>query len=438
MPEKVIMPKLGEFVVDGTVTRWIKHEGDKVQEYEFLLEVETAKVTTEIPSPSAGIVLKIVVPEGETVDAGVILAWIGQEGESIPEAAAGPAALKSPAAKVPSAQGTVLQAVGNESPSPKKDLGFISPVVAKLAGENGIDLTKLEGTGEHGRITKKDVMEYLQAKEAQPGKTAEPAPWETPGSGDLFKPTEDFQKAPPAAAPASPAPASDPGLKGDTLLPLTPRRKAIADHMILSRDTSVHVTTVMEADLSRVMIHKNANRSKLEQDGIKLTYTPYFAAAVAAALMEHPMVNSSWTEKGILIHRDVNIGVAVSLGEDGLIVPVIRQADHLSLTGLATAINDLASRARSKRLLADETSGGTFSITNHGVGKSLFATPVINQPQCAILGVGAITKRVVVIQDAIAIRPMVFLSLSFDHRILDGASADAFLGKVVDILEAWQ
>ena len=432
------MPKLGESVVDGTVTRWIKHEGEKIEEYESLLEVETAKVTTEIPSPAAGIVLKIVVPEGETVDAGVILAWIGQEGESIPEDSVGPARTTTPALINPAAQRIGPQEVENEFPSQKKDLGFISPVVAKLAGEHGIDLSKVAGTGEHGRITKKDVMDYLQVKETQPAKKAEPAPWETPGSGDLFKPTDDFQKAPPAAIPASPAPASDPGLKGDTLLPLTPRRKAIADHMILSRVTSVHVTTVMEADLSRVVAHKEANRPKFEQDGIKLTFTPYFAAAVAAALIENPIVNSSWTGKGILIHRDVNIGVAVSLGEDGLIVPVIRQADHLSLTGLATAINDLSNRARSKRLLADETSGGTFSITNHGIGKSLFATPVINQPQCAILGVGAITKRVVVIQDAIAIRPMVYLSLTFDHRILDGASADAFLGKVVDILETWQ
>jgi 2-oxoglutarate dehydrogenase E2 component (dihydrolipoamide succinyltransferase) len=208
--------------------------------------------------------------------------------------------------------------------------------------------------------------------------------------------------------------------------------------MIMSKHISAHVTTVMEANLSRVTAHKLANQSQFDGDGLKLTYTPYFVAATALALVQFPLLNSSWSEKGIILHRDINIGMAVSLGDEGLIVPVIRNADRLSLSGLARVVNDLSMRARSKKLTPDETTGGTFSITNHGTGRSLFATPVINQPQCAILGVGAITKRAVVVSDAIAIRSMVYLSLTFDHRILDGTSADGFLSKVVDTLENWQ
>jgi 2-oxoglutarate dehydrogenase E2 component (dihydrolipoamide succinyltransferase) len=223
---------------------------------------------------------------------------------------------------------------------------------------------------------------------------------------------------------------------------MTPVRRAIADHMVLSERTSPHVTTVMEVDLSRVVTHRQANKAAFEQSGANLTYTAYFVAASAAALKEHPIVNSSFSEQGILLHRQVNIGIAASLGEEGLIVPVIKNAGDLSLLGLAKAINDLATRARAKKLLPDEVKGGTFTITNHGTTGSLFATPIINQPQCAILGVGMIQKRVVVVSDAagddaLAIRPMVYLSLTFDHRILDGAIADAFLGKVVQSLQNW-
>lgn len=228
-----------------------------------------------------------------------------------------------------------------------------------------------------------------------------------------------------------------PSTAAGTLLPLTSKRKAIADHMIKSKQTSAHVTTVMEADLSAVTRHKLANQTRIEKDGLQLTFTPYFVSAASRALQQYPLLNSSWAANGIFLHRDVNIGLAVSLGEDGLIVPVIRQANHLSLEGLTRSINDLSTRARSKRLQPDETAGGTFSITNHGVGRSLFATPIINQPQCGILGVGVITKKPVVINDAIAIRPMVYLSLTFDHRIIDGAVADAFRGMIVDLIENW-
>jgi 2-oxoglutarate dehydrogenase E2 component (dihydrolipoamide succinyltransferase) len=264
-------------------------------------------------------------------------------------------------------------------------------------------------------------------------------------TGSLVAP---IKEAPASAASAAvsppPAPPTSPVVVGQAgnLLPLTPVRRAIADHMVLSRRTSPHVTTVMEVDLSRVVAHRQANKADFARDGVNLTFTAYFASASATALRAYPIVNSSWTEEGIRLHQQINIGMATSLGEDGLIVPVIKGADSLSLLGLARAINDLANRARLKKLQPDEVKGGTFTITNHGTSGSLFAMPIINQPQCAILGIGAIQKRVVVISDesqgdSIAIRPMVYLSLTFDHRILDGALADYFLGKVVESLKNW-
>ncbi|RPJ51790.1 MAG: 2-oxo acid dehydrogenase subunit E2, partial [Chloroflexi bacterium] len=229
---------------------------------------------------------------------------------------------------------------------------------------------------------------------------------------------------------------------GGQVMPLSTMRRNIAEHMVVSKRTSPHVTTVMEADLHRMIAHYNANRQAFSRDGVKLTYTAYFAAAAVRALRDFSLVNSSWSDAGILLHPRIHLGLAVSLGEEGLVVPVIKEADGLSLLGLARAIGDIANRARSHQLKPEDLRGGTFTITNHGVSGSLFATPIINQPQCAILGVGLVQKRVVVIEDdgggdTIAIRPMVYLSLTFDHRILDGASADGFLGKVVEVLENW-
>lgn len=218
---------------------------------------------------------------------------------------------------------------------------------------------------------------------------------------------------------------------------MTAIRRAIADHMVMSKHTSPHVTTVMEADMSRVAAHREANKAAFARDGVNLTFTAYLVSASVSALRAYPIANSSWSDEGIRLHRQINIGMATSLGEEGLIVPVIKNADGLSLLGLAREVNDLSNRARAKKLQPDEVKGGTFTITNHGTSGSLFATPIINQPQCAILGVGIIQKRVVVINDAIAIRPMVYLSLTFDHRILDGAIADYFLAKVVETLQNW-
>jgi len=418
MPTQVIMPQLGESVVEGTVTRWLKKEGEPIAEFEALLEVNTDKVDTEVPAPASGRVLRVYVPEGETVRAGTLLAVIGQPGEAVPEAPARPTAAAATAA-APAAARAPERAAG--------DLGFISPVVAKIAAEHNLDLSRVRGTGQGGRITKKDVLAYLEGAAGAP---AEVAPWETPALGELFRPTEEvFGAKAPAAAPAAPG--------GETLVPLDSIRRSVAEHMVRSKHTSPHVTTVMEADLTRVVAHRQAHRATFARDRVDLTFTPYFVAACVAALKAFPLVNSSWSEAGIVLHPAMNIGMAVSLGEKGLIVPVIRDADRKSLLQLASEVNDLAARARNRQLKPDEVQGGTFTITNHGTSGSLFATPIINQPQCGILGVGAIQKRVVVIDDAIAIRPMVYLGLTFDHRILDGASADGFLARVVETLQGW-
>lgn len=419
MATRVIMPQLGESVIEGTVVAWLKKEGERVEKEEALVEITTDKVQTEIPSVAAGVLLKILVGEGETVRAGTTLAWIGEPGEIIPE---GDAA--TPDHHAPSAPVAVPMA--QLAAEPARELGFISPVVARLAKEHKIDLSQVRGTGEGGRITKKDVLAYLESRKVS---EAQLPAWETPGEGELFRLPAAPQQA--QAAPSSaPAP-------GDTLIPHSAMRLAIAEHMTRSKHTSPHVTTVMEADLSAVVAHRETNKAQFARDGVHLTYTAYFISAIVTALKAFPQVNSSWSEEGLVLHRAINIGMAVSLGEEGLIVPVIKNADGLSLLGLARAINDLAERARNHRLQPDEVKGGTFSITNHGTSGSLFATPIIPQPQCGILGVGAIKKRPVVINDAIAIRPMVYLSFTFDHRILDGYGADGFLAKVVSVLENW-
>jgi 2-oxoglutarate dehydrogenase E2 component (dihydrolipoamide succinyltransferase) len=290
-------------------------------------------------------------------------------------------------------------------------------VVAKISAEYGINLQDVPGTGLNGRITKKDVLNFIErGKKKEEG--VEPAPG-TP-------------RAAPAVTPAA----------GDQLIKHSVIRKQIAEHMLMSKHTSPHVLTVMEVDMSKVVAHRKANKATFAKDGVKLTFTAYFMQAIVAGLKAYPNVNSSWKDDGLLVHSAINIGMATSLGEEGLIVPVIKGADGLSLLGMARAVNDFANRARSKKLQPDEVRGGTFTLTNHGISGSLFAFPVINQPQCGILGVGAMQKRAVVVTDAegndsIAIRPMLYLSFVFDHRILDGASADWFLMKVKETLENW-
>lgn len=420
MPTRVIMPQLGESVVEGTVMKWLKREGEPVAEFEALLEVNTDKVDTEVPAPAGGSVLRIYVGEGQTVRAGTLLAVIGAPGEAVPEAPEAAAQAQTAAAHVPA---ETSPARPERRPGAA---GFISPVVARLAAEHGLDLNQVRGTGQGGRITKKDVL--AQVETGGPPAAA-PAPWEQPGLGELFRPSEELAGASSPAAEAGPAPGQ--------VVPLDPVRRSIADHMLRSKHTSPHVTTVMEVDLSRVLAHRQAHKPLYARDGVNLTFTPYFVLAAVAALKAHPTVNASWSDQGIVLHRGVHVGVAVSLGARGLIVPVVRDADQKSLLKVAAEVADLAGRARERALKPEEVQGGTFTITNHGVSGSLFATPIINQPQCAILGVGAVQKRVVVIDDAIAIRPMAYLTLTFDHRLLDGAAADAFLARVIETLQGW-
>jgi 2-oxoglutarate dehydrogenase E2 component (dihydrolipoamide succinyltransferase) len=346
--------------------------------------------------------LKIAFAENTPAPVGAVMAWIGQPGEALPEA--GP---PEPAAVLPVAVPAAKTKRDEQEEHGGKESGFLSPVVRKVAAEHGVDLSQVRGSGLGGRITKQDVLSYVQGG-AKPAVQA-------------------------AAVIRS---------QGDRLLPHSVIRKAIAERMQISKQTSPHVLTVMEADVSRVAAHRQANQSAFAGEGLRLTYTAYLIAAIAAGLKDHPLANSSWTEQGVLIHARINIGMATSLGEEGLIVPVIRNAGDLSLAGIARAVNDLANRARTKKLQPEEVRVGTFTLTNHGISGSLFAMPIINQPQCGILGAGAIQKRTAVVtdangEDAIAVRPMLYLSYVFDHRILDGASADAFLAKVKDTLEKW-
>lgn len=409
MATKVLVPLLGEGVEEVTVIKWLKKEGDTIAEFEPLLEVNTDKVDTEVPAPASGTVLRIVAEEGAPAKVGSLLAIIGAPGEAI-EGGRAPSSEKQ--AKAVEPEIVVQPAASAQSSVAVKDLGFISPVVARIAAEHGVNLQQIAGTGLNGRITKNDVLAYVESRGP---KTAERAP-----------------QAPAFQAPSL-APAGE-----DQLIKHSTMRRAIAEHMVMSKRTSPHVLSVMEADMKNIVQHRSANKEAFARDGVNLTFTAYFMMALVAGLKSYPLVNSSWTDEGVLVHRAVNLGMATSLGEEGLIVPVIKNADNLSLLAMARTINDLAMRARAKKLQPDEVKGGTFTLTNHGIGGSLFASPVINQPQCGILGTGAMQKRVVVVDDAIAIRPMVYLSFVFDHRILDGASADSFLTKVKQTLEDWK
>ncbi len=350
--------------------------------------------------------------EGVPAKVGAVLAFIGEPGEEVD---GGQLAVDSEESESTMSQPDVVakqQPADHQPPTTNKELGFVSPVVAKIAAEHGVNLQQVQGTGLNGRITKNDVLAFVEGSMSKTqGQTVQPATFQPPN----LKP-----------------------LKGDQLIKHTTIRKQIADHMVMSKHTSPHVLTVMEVDMSKVVKHRAANKEIFARDGVKLTFTAYFMSAIVAGLKAYPNVNSSWSDEGVLVHKAVNVGMATSLGEDGLIVPVIKNADDLSLLAMMRSVNDLANRARSKKLQPDDVKGGTFTLTNHGVSGSLFAFPVINQPQCGILGVGAMQKRVVVTEDdAIAVRPMVYLSFVFDHRILDGASADWFLAKVKETLENW-
>jgi 2-oxoglutarate dehydrogenase E2 component (dihydrolipoamide succinyltransferase) len=409
MPTKVLVPRLGEGVDELTIVKWLKKEGDPVNELEPLLEVETDKVVTEIPSPASGYVLKILVEENTPATVGMVMAWIGEAGELTTDSKTDTIADKRMETDVAQAP------VAPHNPLPvTHDMGFLSPVVRKIAGEHNIDLSQVQGTGLNGRITKQDILNYVERGASN---AAHRTPHTTPDAG-----RHDTSEG--------------------TLIRHTSMRRSIAEHMLASKKTSPHVLTVMEADMSRIIAHRAANKDAFSRDGVNLTFTAYFVAAIVAGLKSQPLANATWTDDGILVHKDINVGMAVALDKDGLIVPVIKNADGLSLVGIARSVNDLAYRAREHKLQPEEVRGGTFTLTNHGTGGSLFAMPIINQPQCGILGIGSMQKRVVAVadpggNDAIAVRPMLYLSLVFDHRILDGSSADGFLMKVKEILDNW-
>jgi len=502
MATKVTMPIMGEGVTDATVTKWLKQVGDEVKEYDPLVEVNTDKVDTEVPSPVSGTVLKIVPEEGAVVEVEGVLAWIGEPGEEIPEDGGAPAKPKAkpkedpqpatpapqPVAAAPTPAPVAAMPAATVVPAQRvpaaasRGPATVSPLVARIAAEHSVDLARVPGTGAGGRITKQDVLNYVQS-----GGAAAPAPAARAGNGAAVLPIFDGENMATflspvvkrlaqehnldvsriqgsgqggritkqdieaviaaggqAPMPVAPAPAARPqfppafpdAIPGE-VMKLNPVRKSIAEHMVRSKHTSPHVTTIMEADMSAVFAHRAANKAAYAEQGVKLTITPYFVAAIAAACQAYPIVNSSWSDEGVAVHGQVNVGMATALEPDGLIVPVIKNAGAMNLMQIAQTVNDLSTRARAKQLKLDDVQGGTITITNHGTSGSLFATPIINQPQCAILGTGAIEKRVKVIDDALAIRPMVYLGLTFDHRILDGAVADYFLGTVKYTLESW-
>ncbi|MCW5876453.1 MAG: 2-oxo acid dehydrogenase subunit E2 [Anaerolineales bacterium] len=497
MAVKVTLPQMGEGVIEATVTRWLKREGDEVKEYDPLVEVNTDKVDTEIPSPASGTVLKVVVDEGATAPVNAVLAWIGQPGEALEGGEAPAPAAKAPPAAEPKAAAPAPAPIPAPAPQPIPAAPLpapslahgrnggpvpISPLVARIAAEHGVDLAGLRGSGPGGRITKADVLAYAFGGAAG-GAVATATSLAAllkfdgqnmatflspvvkklaaehnldltriPGSGLGGRVTKADVEAAiaggaatlrPAAPPAPLAPAKTPfppafpdAVPG-TVMKLNPVRKAIAEHMVRSKHTSPHVTTVMETDMSAASAHRAANKAAFAQQGVNLTFTAYLVAAIVAACKAYPIVNSSWTEEGIAVHGQINVGVATALEPDGLIVPVVKNAGALNLVELARAVNDLSGRARGKQLKTDEVKDGTITLTNHGTSGSLFATPIINQPQCAIIGTGAIEKRVKVVNDAIAIRPMMYITLTFDHRILDGAVADYFLGTFKHTLENW-
>jgi 2-oxoglutarate dehydrogenase dihydrolipoamide succinyltransferase (E2 component) len=460
MSTEVVMPQMGESIAEGTITRWLKKVGDRVERDEPLFEISTDKVDAEIPSPAAGTLSEIRHKEGETVEVNTVVALLdgggaaaapGQPQQPAPEATPEKVVPQTPKAETqsgaveaaPATEPSAPGALKAEAAQPKATLsaeqseeartnGGIqtvdelrrtksSPLVRKIAQEHGVDISKLEGTGASGRVTKNDILSFIES-----GSTASAAPRQQ-------QPT-----APQAPIAAPPAP--KPG-EGDRVEQMSVMRKKIAEHMVLSRRTSAHVTTVYEIDMTRIARLRDEHKDAFfDRTGTKLTFMPFIFQAVNNGLRKFPIFNAQVSGDQIIYKRDINLGMAVAL-DWGLIVPVIKRADDLSISGLARAANDLADRARSKQLKPDEVTGGTFTITNPGGFGGLFGTPIINQPQLAILGVGKIEKRAKVItspegDDYIAVRWMAYFALSFDHRVIDGSDAERFLAYLKDELEA--
>jgi 2-oxoglutarate dehydrogenase E2 component (dihydrolipoamide succinyltransferase) len=465
----VIMPQMGESIAEGTITKWLKNVGDKVQRDEPLFEISTDKVDAEIPAPASGVLKEIRVPPGATVPINTVVGVIGGEGEgAAAQASSGDAARSAPAPadERPAAAATPPPSAASEpveppaaapeptarpapapqpasaapaAPAPDTPRGEMSveelrqtrssPVVRRIAAEHDVDLREVSGTGISGRVTKQDILSHIEGRASSQGQeggvaTAPQAvrPGATPAAGE------------PPFAPAPAAPAPQPGERVQ-IVPMSPIRKKTAEHMLASKRTSAHVTTVFEVDMTRVdQLRQKYRKVYEERNGVRLTYLPFIIKATVDALKAFPVLNSSVDGDNVVYRQEVNVGMAVAL-DWGLIVPVIRGADEKNVRGLARAVNDLAERARAKKLRVEDVQGGTFTVTNPGVFGSLFGTPIINQPQVAILGIGTIEKRTVVRDDAIAIRTMAYFALSFDHRIVDGADADRFMAHLKNGLQ---
>jgi 2-oxoglutarate dehydrogenase E2 component (dihydrolipoamide succinyltransferase) len=424
---------MGESVAEGTITKWLRKAGDRVGRDEPLFEITTDKVDAEIPSPAAGILSQILVKENETVAVNTVVAVIDGEGAAVAapaaeaerQAAAPPAAPAAAAPPPPATGASVLTAAGSPSfPAAAAEMRS-SPLVRRIARDHQVDLTLVRGTGLGGRISKKDILAYVEQRQAAAAGRAAAA--QAPAVPASF--------SQPTLTPPTPAPVT---FAGPTqVVAMTPMRRQIAEHMVASKRTSAHVYSVFEVEMTKVAAARERHRDEFERrNGFKLTYTPFFVRAAVEAIREVPVINSSVEGTNIIYKRDVNVGIAVAL-ETGLIVPVIKRADEKNFLEIARAVQDLAERARTKRLSIEDVQGGSFTITNPGSFGGLFGLPIINQPQVAILGVGAIEKRPVVRDDAIAIRSMAYLSLSYDHRVIDGAVAEKFLGCIKQMLENW-
>ncbi len=459
----VVMPQMGVSVSEGTVTKWLKSVGDPIIADEPLLEISTDKVDTEVPSPGQGVLAEILVQEGETVPVGTRIATILPEGARIAEAEERPVAPPTypgptePIAAPDPQQGASLEVPPEEAREASEPLdgadghteehAFVSPVVARIASEHGVDVSRVPGTGQGGRVTKRDILEFIEATGGAPPSEAEAAA--PPPSAPPTSPAAQLPAAPPPTPVAPPAlrapprPETQP-VGGETVEPMTVMRKAIAEHMIRSVHTSAHVTCMFEIDMAKVVaIRERLKGEFVEKHGVRLTYLPFVCRAVVDALQRWPRLNAEIRDDQVVTKSYVNLGIAVALDDGrGLIVPVIRNAEERNLLGITRAITDLAERARTKKLLPDDVQGGTFTITNPGGFGAIAGTPIINQPQVGIIDVEAVVKRPVVISDehgndVIAIRPMMNLCLSYDHRLVDGAYAAPFMRDVRANLETW-
>jgi pyruvate dehydrogenase E2 component (dihydrolipoamide acetyltransferase) len=429
MPTDIIMPQMGESIVEGTITKWLKKPGDKVQRDEPLFEISTDKVDAEIPAPASGVLQEIKVTEGTTVGVNTVVGTISADGEAPAPAKAAPTPEKPAAEKpAPEKKATPPAAAAPIAPAPaaheeEEEEARSSPLVRKIAREHGINLSQVFGTGLGGRITKQDIMSFIESQ-SSPAAAAPPA--------SVPQPTASA----PAPRPAAPAP-----FPGD-LVPMTNMRKLIAKHMVESRRTSAHVHCMYEVDFTRIVNLRAKLKAGFEQrHGVRLTFMPFFVRAAIIALQQWPIINGNIEGDNIRYHRNINVGIAVAL-DWGLIVPVLKNAGDLNFLGLQRGITDLGERARTKKLKPEDVEGSTFTVTNPGQFGAVFGLPIINQPNSAIMGVGGITKQPLVItdtdgNDSIAIRSVVHLTLGYDHRLIDGAVADQFMAQVKKNLETW-